>query len=114
MTDRPIEFDFNEEVRRAPQKPGVYIFRDKRDAVIYVGKAVNLRNRLRNYFQPSSTGKNSMERGKVMGIQVMARMFEYIVTDTELEALVLECNLIKEYMPRYNVKLKDDKSYSKK
>lgn len=104
-------FNFNEEIKRAPDKPGVYIFRDKNDAVIYVGKAINLKNRLRTYFQPSSTNARNFDRSKVLSIQVLARSFEYIVTDTELEALVLECNLIKEYMPRYNVKLKDDKAY---
>jgi hypothetical protein len=109
MTEQTI--NFTKEIKCAPDKPGVYIFRDKNETVIYVGKAVNLRNRLRSYFQPSSTNEKSFDRNKVLSIQVMAKSFEYIVTETELEALILECNLIKENMPRYNVRLKDDKSY---
>lgn len=88
-----------------PDRPGVYIFRNRSGMVIYVGKAVSLPNRLRSYFQP---------RGLIERIRRMteeAARLEYIVTDTEAEALVLECNLIKEYRPKYNIDLKDDKSY---
>lgn len=106
-----INFDIKEELKRLPQRPGVYLFRDRRDTVIYVGKAINLKNRVKSYFLPSSTGKNAQEARKVKSIQALAGSFEYIITDTELEALILECNLIKEYQPRYNVLLKDDKLY---
>lgn len=99
-------FQIEEELKKLPDKPGVYLMHDKRDEIIYVGKAINLKNRVRQYFQSS--------RGKTTKIQQMiARIdyFEYIVTDSELEALVLECNLIKEHQPRYNTLLKDDKGY---
>ncbi|MCL2406298.1 MAG: excinuclease ABC subunit UvrC [Defluviitaleaceae bacterium] len=105
------KFDFKAEIRLVPDGPGIYIFRDKDDTVIYVGRAVNLRNRLRSYFQPSSTGEKATDRMKVTQIQVTAKRFEYIITENLLEALILECNLIKEYMPRYNVRLKDDKNF---
>ena len=95
-----------EELKRLPQKPGVYLFISGVDEVIYVGKAINLRSRVRSYFTPAN-----LADPKVSNIRAMARRFEYIVTDTEVEALILECNLIKEHQPRYNVLLKDDKSY---
>lgn len=99
-------FDIQEELKKLPGKPGVYIMHDDKDTIIYVGKAINLKNRVRQYFQ------NSRNLGvkKEQMVQQIAR-FEYIITDSELEALVLECNLIKEHRPKYNTMLKDDKSY---
>jgi len=99
-------FDIPEELKKLPQKPGVYIMRDAHDVVIYVGKAINLRNRVRNYFQASNA-----DIPKIRGIVQNIRSFEYIVTDTEIEAFILECNLIKAHRPHYNVKLKDDHTY---
>ena len=99
-------FDIEEELKKLPSQPGVYIMHDAKDEIIYVGKAISLKNRVRQYFQSS--------RGKTAKIQQMVSRiarFEYIVTDSELEALVLECNLIKEHQPRYNTMLKDDKAY---
>lgn len=101
-----MAFDIQEELKKLPSRPGVYIMHDARDAIIYVGKAVSLKNRVRQYFQSSRNKGVKIER---MVTQI-AR-FEYIVTDSELEALVLECNLIKEHRPKYNTMLKDDKSY---
>lgn len=98
--------DFEEELKKLPARPGVYLMHDARDEIIYVGKAVSLKNRVRQYFQSS--------RNKGVKIEQMVThiaRFEYIVTDSELEALVLECNLIKEHRPKYNTMLKDDKSY---
>lgn len=99
-------FDFEEELKKLPQKPGVYIMHDATDAIIYVGKAINLRNRVRSYF------RENIGRGPQIDkmVSLIAR-FEYIVTDSELEALVLENNLIKEHLPKYNTLLKDDKTY---
>lgn len=99
-------FDFEEELRKLPDQPGVYIMHDKSDAIIYIGKAISLRKRVRQYFQPSH------DEGikKKQMVQHIAR-FEYIITDSELEALVLECNLIKEHTPKYNTMLRDDKTY---
>mgnify|MGYP000731912562 CR=1 FL=1 len=99
-------FDFQEELRKLPDQPGVYIMHDKTDAIIYIGKAVSLRKRVRQYFQPSH------DEGikKKQMVEHIAR-FEYIITDSELEALVLECNLIKEHTPKYNTMLMDDKTY---
>lgn len=99
-------FDFEEELKKLPKKPGVYIMHDKQDAIIYVGKAVNLHNRVRSYF------REHIGRGPQIDkmVSLIAR-FEYIVTDSELEALVLENNLIKEHLPKYNTLLKDDKTY---
>lgn len=99
-------FDIQEELKKLPAKPGVYIMHDNRDAIIYVGKAVSLKNRVRQYFQASRNKGVKIE-------QMVTRIsrFEYIVTDSELEALVLECNLIKEHRPKYNTMLKDDKTY---
>lgn len=99
-------FDIEEELKKLPGKPGVYLMHDKSDEIIYVGKAVSLKNRVRQYFQSS--------RGKTAKIQKMVShiaYFEYIITDSEMEALVLECNLIKEHRPRYNTMLMDDKGY---
>jgi excinuclease ABC subunit C len=99
-------FDFQEELKKLPARPGVYIMHDKDDTIIYVGKAVNLHNRVRSYF------RKIVGRGPQIDkmVQQIAR-FEYIVTDSELEALVLENNLIKEHEPKYNTMLKDDKTY---
>lgn len=99
-------FNFEEELKKLPKEPGVYIMRDQRDGILYVGKAINLRNRVRSYFRPN------IGRGPAIDQMVsqIAR-FEYIVTDSELEALVLENNLIKEHSPKYNTLLKDDKTY---
>lgn len=99
-------FDFEEELKKLPKKPGVYIMHDKQDAIIYVGKAVNLHSRVRSYF------RENIGRGPQIDkmVSLIAR-FEYIVTDSELEALVLENNLIKEHLPKYNTLLKDDKTY---
>lgn len=99
-------FDIREELKKLPGSPGVYIMHDKRDEIIYVGKAVSLKNRVRQYFQ-SSRGKSA----KILQMVSRIDRFEYIVTDSELEALVLENNLIKENRPRYNTMLKDDKTY---
>ena len=99
-------FNIQEELKKLPSKPGVYIMHDETDAIIYVGKAISLKNRVRQYFQSS--------RNKGVKIEQMVthiRRFEYIVTDSELEALVLECNLIKEHHPKYNTMLMDDKTY---
>lgn len=99
-------FNFEEELKKLPKEPGVYIMRDKNDAILYVGKAINLRNRVRSYF------RENIGRGPAIDqmVTLIAR-FEYIVTDSELEALVLENNLIKEHSPKYNTLLKDDKTY---
>lgn len=99
-------FDIQEELKKLPDQPGVYIMHDSSDAIIYIGKAVSLRKRVRQYFQPSH---NEGIKKKQM-VQNIAR-FEYIITDSELEALVLECNLIKEHTPKYNTMLRDDKTY---
>ena len=99
-------FDIQEELKKLPGKPGVYIMHDAKDDIIYVGKAVSLKNRVRQYFQSS----RNLGIKKEQMVQQIAR-FEYIITDSELEALVLECNLIKEHRPKYNTMLKDDKSY---
>lgn len=99
-------FDVEEELKKLPAKPGVYLMHDARDEIIYVGKAVSLKNRVRQYFQSSRNKTAKIE-------QMVSRIarFEYIITDSEMEALVLECNLIKEHRPRYNTMLKDDKTY---
>ncbi|MDE6874004.1 MAG: excinuclease ABC subunit UvrC [Lachnospiraceae bacterium] len=99
-------FDLEEELKKLPGKPGVYIMHDSHDAIIYVGKAISLKNRVRQYFQ-SSRGKSP----KIQQMVANIAYFEYIVVDSEMEALVLECNLIKEHHPKYNTMLKDDKSY---
>ncbi len=99
-------FDIEEELKKLPAQPGVYLMHDAKDEIIYVGKAVSLKNRVRQYFQSSRNKTAKIE-------QMVSRIarFEYIITDSEMEALVLECNLIKEYRPRYNTMLKDDKGY---
>ncbi|MDF2842101.1 MAG: uvrC [Herbinix sp.] len=99
-------FDIEEELKKLPAKPGVYIMRNIDDNIIYVGKAIILKNRVRQYFQNS---RNHTEKIRQMVENI--DHFEYIITDSELEALVLECNLIKEHMPKYNTMLKDDKTY---
>ncbi len=99
-------FDFEEELKKLPEKPGVYIMHDASDAIIYVGKAVKLRNRVRQYFRPSHN--EGIKKDQM--VKQIAR-FEYIITDSELEALILECNLIKEHRPKYNTMLRDDKTY---
>ncbi|MGN1187923.1 MAG: excinuclease ABC subunit UvrC [Lachnospiraceae bacterium] len=99
-------FVIEEELKKLPAKPGVYIMHDEHDNIIYVGKAISLKNRVRQYFQSS---RNHTEKIKQMVSHVS--YFEYIITDSELEALVLECNLIKEHRPKYNTMLKDDKTY---
>lgn len=99
-------FQLEEELRKLPDKPGVYLMHDKHDTIIYVGKAISLKNRVRQYFQASRHVTPKIQR---MIDQIA--YFEYIITDSELEALVLECNLIKEHSPRYNTMLKDGKSY---
>lgn len=99
-------FNFEEELKKLPREPGVYIMRDDKDVILYVGKAINLHNRVRSYF------RENIGRGPAIDqmVSLIAR-FEYIVTDSELEALVLENNLIKENSPKYNTLLKDDKTY---
>lgn len=99
-------FDIQEELKKLPDKPGVYIMKDVNGIVIYVGKAVVLKNRVRQYFQNSAN-----HPPKVCAMVSRIHEFEYIVTDTEVEALMLECNLIKKYKPKYNILLKDDKHY---
>ena len=99
-------FDIQEELKKLPDHPGVYIMHDDRDAIIYIGKAVSLRNRVRQYFQTSRNKGPKIEK-----MVTHIDHFEYILTDSELEALVLECNLIKEHRPKYNTMLKDDKTY---
>ncbi len=99
-------FNFEEELKKLPNKPGVYIMRDEKDTILYVGKAINLHNRVRSYFRAN------IGRGPAIDKMVtLIDRFEYIVTDSELEALVLENNLIKEHSPKYNTMLKDDKTY---
>ena len=99
-------FDLQEELKKLPAKPGVYLMHDEKDEIIYVGKAISLKNRVRQYFQ---TSRNKGPKIEQM-VTKIAR-FEYIITDSELEALVLECNLIKEHRPKYNTMLMDDKTY---
>ena len=99
-------FDFEEEINRLPLKPGVYLMRNKENDVIYVGKAKILKNRVTQYFR-----KNSNHTPKVLVMVSQVASFEYIITDSEREALALECNLIKKYKPKYNILLKDDKQY---
>ena len=104
--EHEINFNIEEELKKLPGSPGVYIMHDKYDEIIYVGKAISLKNRVRQYFQSSRNKTAKIEKM----VSKIAR-FEYIITDSELEALVLECNLIKEHRPKYNTMLKDDKSY---
>lgn len=99
-------FDIEEELKKLPAKPGVYLMHDEKDEIIYVGKAISLKNRVRQYFQASRN-----KGAKIDQMVTHIARFEYIVTDSELEALVLECNLIKEHRPKYNTMLMDDKTY---
>ena len=99
-------FDIEEELKKLPAKPGVYLMHDEKDDIIYVGKAISLKNRVRQYFQASRN-----KGAKIDQMVTHIARFEYIVTDSELEALVLECNLIKEHRPKYNTMLMDDKTY---
>ncbi len=99
-------FNIQEELKKLPDKPGVYIMHGQSDEIIYVGKAINLRNRVRSYFREST-----VKSPKIQKMVTQITRFEYIVTDSELEALVLENNLIKEHNPKYNTMLKDDKTY---
>ena len=101
-----MKFTIEEELKKLPSKPGVYLMHDETDAIIYVGKAISLKNRVRQYFQSSRNKGPKIEQM----VTHIAR-FEYIITDSELEALVLECNLIKEHRPKYNTMLMDDKTY---
>ncbi|MBO5004703.1 MAG: excinuclease ABC subunit UvrC [Clostridia bacterium] len=98
-------FDIEAELKKLPHKPGVYIMHDKEDKIIYVGKAISLRNRVRQYFRKNNKTK------RIENMVALVDHFEYIVTDNEAEALILECNLIKKNMPKFNVLLKDDKTY---
>lgn len=99
-------FDIKEELKKVPTKPGVYIMHDKKDMIIYVGKAINLKRRVSSYFRESTKHSAKIDR-----MVSLVDHFEYIITDSELEALVLESNLIKEHSPKYNTMLKDDKTY---
>lgn len=99
-------FNIQEELKKLPDKPGVYLMHDKNDEIIYVGKAIILKNRVRQYFQSSRN-----QTAKIQKMVSQIAWFEYIITGSELEALVLECNLIKEHRPKYNTMLKDDKNY---
>nr|WP_307991309.1 excinuclease ABC subunit UvrC [uncultured Niameybacter sp.] len=99
-------FDIKEELKKLPSSPGVYLMKNELDQIIYVGKAVSLKNRVKQYFQQSRN--HSI---KTIRLVEQIKSFEYIVTSSELEALVLECNLIKRYNPKYNIRLKDDKHY---
>ena len=98
-------FNIEEELKKLPGKPGVYIMHDKNDKIIYVGKAISLKNRVRQYFRKTNKTK------RIQNMVSLIDHFEYIVTDNEAEALILECNLIKKNMPKFNVLLKDDKTY---
>ena len=98
-------FNIEEELKKLPSKPGVYIMHDKNDKIIYVGKAISLKNRVRQYFRKNNKTK------RIENMVSLIDHFEYIVTDNESEALILECNLIKKNMPKFNVLLKDDKTY---
>ena len=98
-------FNIEEELKKLPDNPGVYIMHDKNDKIIYVGKAISLKNRVRQYFRKTNKTK------RIENMVALIDHFEYIVTDNEAEALILECNLIKKNMPKFNVLLKDDKTY---
>jgi excinuclease ABC subunit C len=99
-------FDLQEALKNLPDHSGVYIMKNDENQIIYIGKAVSLKNRVRQYFQNS---RNHSEKVRAMVSHISE--FEYILTDTELEALILECNLIKKHRPKYNILLKDDKHY---
>ena len=100
-----MEFKIEEELKKLPHKPGVYLMHDEHDDIIYIGKAIDLFNRVHSYFR--KTNKSA----KILKMVSLINWFEYIITDSEMEALVLECNLIKEHRPKYNTMLKDDKTY---
>lgn len=102
------DFDIEEELKKLPRHPGVYIMHDKADAILYVGKAIDLHSRVRQYFQSGHGHNNSQKIAKMVS---QISYFEYILTSSEMEALVLECNLIKEYRPKYNTMMRDDKGY---
>jgi len=106
LTKEKGMFNIDEELKKLPDKPGVYLMKDEHSQIIYVGKAINLKNRVKQYFQNS---KNHSIKVKKMVQHIES--FEYIVTSTEVEALVLECNFIKKYEPKYNIRLEDDKHY---
>ena len=99
-------FNVEDELKKLPHNPGVYLMHDKNDAIIYVGKAIDLFNRVHSYFRAGTKKSPKIQK---MVTQIVR--FEYIITDSELEALVLENNLIKEHAPKYNTMLKDDKTY---
>ena len=99
-------FNIQEELKKLPGSPGVYLMRNAKDEIIYVGKAISLKNRVRQYFREST-----VKTAKIQQMVANISYFEYIITDSELEALILECNLIKKHRPRYNTMLKDDKTY---
>jgi len=103
-------FDIPSELKKLPQKPGVYLMKDTNGEVIYIGKAINLRSRVRQYFLESTVDDHSLAGAKTAHLVGHITEFEYIVTDTELEALILERNLIKKHTPKYNILLKDDKN----
>lgn len=107
MEQRKI-FDIEEELKKLPNNPGVYIMHSSNDDILYVGKAINLHNRVRQYFR---TGHGHNDSQKIAKMVEQIAYFEYIVTSSEMEALVLECNLIKEYRPKYNTLMTDDKGY---
>ena len=98
-------FNIEEELKKLPKSPGVYLMKDVNDNIIYVGKAVNLKNRVSSYFRKTN------KTDRILKMVSLIDHFEYIVVSNEAEALILECNLIKENRPKYNVLLKDDKSY---
>ena len=98
-------FNIEEEIKKLPNKPGVYIMKDKNDNIIYVGKAVVLKNRVKSYFRKTN------KTARILRMVSLIDHFEYIVVDNEAEALILECNLIKKHRPKFNVLLKDDKTY---
>ena len=99
-------FNLKDELSKLPGSPGVYLMHNAKDEIIYVGKAISLKNRVRQYFREST-----VKTAKIQQMVANISYFEYIVTDSELEALILECNLIKKHRPRYNTMLKDDKTY---
>lgn len=103
-----VDFNIEEELKKLPRHPGVYIMHDKTDDILYVGKAIDLHSRVRQYFQSGHGHNNSQKIAKMVS---QIAYFEYILTSSEMEALVLECNLIKEYRPKYNTMMRDDKGY---
>ncbi|MCK5758657.1 MAG: excinuclease ABC subunit UvrC [Clostridiales bacterium] len=105
MTVERLQFNIEDELRKLPGKPGVYLMKDKQDRIIYVGKAVNLQNRVKSYFQKGN------KPARTVRMVSLIKSFEYIVANDEREAFIIECNLIKSHMPHYNIMLKDDKTY---